>query len=176
MPNINTPTDETASEDVRPIFDAVKDYLGFVPKPTQLLGTSPALLANWWSYTKHYFTHPVFSAALLNHIRLLVAVHSEFPFCIEFNTALLKKKTGMSDDEVVALIRDPSRAQLAHTERALLVFVLRVVTEPETISQKDVQELRDIGWTDEQIFEASYYGTWMLHLGALFNAFKMHED
>ena len=176
MANIDTPTAVTAGDEIRPIFDAVEGLLGYVPKPTQLLGTSPALLKNWWDYTKHFYQHPVFSKELLNHIRLLVAVQGEFPFCTEFNTGLLKAKTGMSDDEVVELMRDPSVARLPDNERALLQFVLRVVNEPETIGADDVQALRDIGWTDELIFEASYYGGWMLLLGLLFNAFDMHEE
>lgn len=175
MANINTPTEASAGEEIEPIFDAVRNIVGFVPKPTQLLGTSPALLKNWWDYTQHFINRTELSFDLLNYIRLLVAVHGEFPFCIEFNTAGIKAKTGMSDDEVVAIIRDPSLARLPDSERALLLFVLRVVSEPETISAADVQELRDTGWTDELIFEASYYGGWMLLLGLLFNAFDMHE-
>jgi len=176
MSNIDTPTPATANEAIRPIFDAVANLLGHVPKPTRLLGTSPALLNNWWDYTQHFFNHPVFSHELLNHIRLLVAFHGEFPFCIEFNTKLLQAKTGMSDDEVLEIIRDPSKARLPEEERALLLFVLRVVNEPETIGVDDIQALRDLSWTDEHIFEASYYGGWMLLLGMLFNAFDMHED
>jgi hypothetical protein len=176
MAIINTPTEANASEEIRPIFDAIKSIVGFVPKPTQLLGTSPALLKNWWGYTQHFMQHPAFSLELLNHIRLLVAFQGEFPFCIEFNSERLKAKSDMSDEDLAKLLRDPARANLPENERAILLFVLKAVREPEEISSGNVQALRDLGWSDEHIFEAVYYGGWMTLLGLLFNTFDMHQE
>jgi hypothetical protein len=175
MALINTPTESTANEEIRPIFDAVRNIVSFVPKPTQMIGTSPMLLKQWWEYTQHFLRHAKLSTDLLRYIRLLVSVHGEFPFCTEFNTAGLKKMQVLSDEEVSTILRDPSQARLPENELALLLFVLRAVAEPEEVSADDVQALRAQGWSDEHIFEATYYGGWMLLLGLLFNAFKMHE-
>ncbi|MCP4599904.1 MAG: hypothetical protein GY847_05070 [Proteobacteria bacterium] len=175
MAIINTPTEANASGEIQPIFDAIKGFVGFVPKPTQLIGTSPALLKNWWNYTQYFMRHPRFSFELLNHIRLLVAFQGEFPFCIEFNSARLKANTGLSKEGLTKLLHDPSKANLSENERAMLLFVLKAVREPEEVSSKDVQALRDLDWSDEHIFEAVYYGGWMMLLGLLFNTFDMHE-
>lgn len=176
MAIIDIPAQNDTSDGVREIFEAVRARVGVVPKPTRLLGTSPALLKSWWGYTKHFLGQPVFSQELLTHIRLLASVHGDFPFCVEFNTTLLMKRMGIDADAAVEIIRDPTTARLVDRERALLLFVLRVVSEPETLAAADVQALRERGWTDEQIFEAAYYGAWMLLLGRLFTAFKMHEE
>jgi len=176
MAIIKTPTELDASDEIRPVFDAVKGILSFVPRPTQMLGTSPAILKGWWDIQKHFGEAPEFPPELTAHIRLLVAVHGGFPFCIQFNTAALKKFLGLSDEQVAETILDPSRARLAEKERALLLFVLKVVKEPDDVSAEDVQALREQGWTDQQIFEGAYYGAWMLLVGLLFNAFKMHEE
>jgi hypothetical protein len=175
MALINTPTEINASAEIRPIFDKVKQLVSIVPRPTQMIGTSPALLNQWWEYTQHFLQHSEFSKGLLAHIRLLVSVHGEFPFCTEFNTEALKIRHGLSDEEVSLVVRDPSQAKLPVNERALLLFVLRAVREPEDVSAQDVQALRELGWSDEHIFEATYYGGWMLLLGLLFYAFKMDE-
>jgi len=103
-------------------------------------------------------------------------VHGEFPFCIQFNTAALKNYLGQSDQQVAEVIHDPRKARLRENERALLLFVLKVVKEPEDVSEMDVRALHEHGWSDQQIFEGAYYGAWMLLVGLLFNAFKMHEE
>ncbi|WP_369016174.1 carboxymuconolactone decarboxylase family protein, partial [Armatimonas sp.] len=45
---------------------------------------------------------------------------------------------------------------LAPKERELLGFVKRLTLEPAKVSDIDVEALRKVGWTDEQIFEATF--------------------
>jgi len=176
MAIIETPTEHDASEEIRPIFEAVEQVISFVPRPTQMLATSPVILKSWWDVMKYYGDAPEFSRELTAYIRLLVAVHGEFPFCIQFNTIALSKLLGLSEEQVAEAIRDPQLARLPENERALLLFVLEVVKHPEDVSETDVQALRKHGWSDRQIFEGAYYGAWMMLVGLLFNAFKMHEE
>ena len=42
MAIVHTPTELDARDEIRPVFDAVKGMLTFVPRPTQMLGASPA--------------------------------------------------------------------------------------------------------------------------------------
>ena len=175
MAIIQTPTEENPPEEVKAVFETIKDIVSFVPKPTQLPATSPAILNNWWNSSSYFLQHPKLSRTLLTHIRMLVATHNEFPFCIEFNSVALKMLTGLSDDEVAAIRQDPQQAFLPENDKALLLFVLRAVTQPENVAAEDVEALHALGWTDEHIFEATYYGAWMVLVGLLFNAFKMHE-
>ena len=177
MSIIEIPAASGAEESVQPLFDRVKSIIGFVPKTTRMLGTSPFLLSQWWEYINYFHVqHSAFSRDFLTYVRLLAAVHGEFPFCIEFNSATLENTSRHTHADIAEIIRDPSRAHLPDGERALLLFVLRAIGEPEEVTAEDVQALRDIGWSDEHIFEATYYGAWMLLIGLLFNAFKMHEE
>jgi hypothetical protein len=47
-------------------------------------------------------------------------------------------------------------AQITDQERALLDYVKVLTLEPAKVRDTDVERLRKSGWTDEQIFEASY--------------------
>ena len=52
---------------------------------------------------------------------------------------------------------DPSKAKgLAPKERELLSFVKRLTLEPAKVSDPDIETLRKVGWSDEQIFEAAF--------------------
>ena len=67
-------------------------------------------------------------------------------------------------------------AVLPEAERELVTFVVRSIREPEEIASSDVQRLRDLGWCDSDIFDATFQGAFMLTSGVLFNTFKMHEE
>lgn len=47
-------------------------------------------------------------------------------------------------------------AALTPRERTLLDYVKVLTLEPGKVTDADVQRLRKVGWTDEQIFEASF--------------------
>jgi uncharacterized peroxidase-related enzyme len=61
------------------------------------------------------------------------------------------------------------KAQLSEGERALLDYVKVLTLEPAKVKDADVERLRRTGWTDEQIFEASF-------ITALFAFFNRMAD
>jgi alkylhydroperoxidase family enzyme len=64
---------------------------------------------------------------------------------------------------------DLDRAPLPQAERLLLDFVGTLTRHAYRITDRQVQDLRDVGWTDPQIAEAVY-------VGALFNLFVRLAD
>jgi alkylhydroperoxidase family enzyme len=64
---------------------------------------------------------------------------------------------------------DLDRAPVTPAERRLLEFVGTLTQHAYRITDAQVQELRDVGWTDVQIAEAVYDG-------ALFNLFVRLAD
>jgi uncharacterized peroxidase-related enzyme len=61
------------------------------------------------------------------------------------------------DETVMALVRaDLEAAGLPAKEAALLKYVEQVTRHAEKTTPADVQRLRELGWTDEQIGEAVY--------------------
>ncbi|MCP4675456.1 MAG: hypothetical protein GY854_08115, partial [Deltaproteobacteria bacterium] len=99
----------------------------------------------------------------------------EYPFCVELNTMGLKHSLNLSDDQIAAFREDSSKAKLPEKERELVHFVVRSVREPEEITAQDMQRLRDLGWDDSDVLDATFMGAFMLTSGVLFNTFKMNE-
>lgn len=50
----------------------------------------------------------------------------------------------------------PDTAKLSEKDRALLVYVEKLTLHPSEVQDADADALRRAGWTDEQIFEASF--------------------
>ena len=80
----------------------------------------------------------------------------------------------MQGEEYTATARairdgDLDRATLPRPERMLLDFIGTLTRHAYRITDRQVQGLRDVGWTDPQIAEAVY-------VGALFNLFVRLAD
>lgn len=176
MALIHTQTSETAEGEVRKIYDQILEVVPFVPKPVQLFSASPELMTGYWRMMQRVIAHPRVSRPTMALLRLGVAMESDFPYCIEFNSASLKMLLELSDEELAEVRKDPSKAKLPEPELTLALFVIRAVREPESVTAADIQQLRDLGWDDEAIFVATFQGAFMLAVGALFTIFKMHED
>lgn len=59
------------------------------------------------------------------------------------------------DVDAVATL-DLEKARLSPAERALLEYVKALTLSPSEVRDAHVERLRRAGWTDEQIFEASF--------------------
>jgi len=176
MPIITTQTNQTAEGEVRKIYDAMLKRMPFVTKPVRMMSASPELMTRYWPMISWLIDHPRLSPGLLAHIRLGVAMVSDYPYCVELNTQVLQHTMGLTREQVAEFREDPSRARLPAAERELVRFVLRAIREPEEITADDVQQLRDLGWADPDIFDATFMGAFMLTNGVLFNTFKMQDD
>ena len=71
---------------------------------------------------------------------------------------------------------DPSKAPLEEKELAMLLFVLAVVKNSNAIGQGDIDKLRNLGWNDTEILEATYHATNSVSVDKIFNAFKITPD
>lgn len=175
MTIIKTQTEKTATGKVREIYDAVMKKIPFIPKPLQLMSASPALLDSYVNTMSYYMKHPSLSPLLQAHIRLLVAMNIDYPYCVDLNTNMLKMLGELSDEQIAAVRRDPREAALPDKDKALLLLTLKAVSTPEEVTSTDLDELREIGWKDSDIFDAVNHAVSMVSTGILFNAFKMHD-
>jgi len=146
-----------------------------VPEPLILMSASPELVHLQSGIIRHYMTHEKLDMGLLATIRYLVASEHDYQFCINLNSGILKMAGGFSDTDLEALKDDPGNAPLEEFQRELLLFVLKVVRTPEKIEKADVDRLRDLGWSDQDIFEAAFHGTSMIGASKLYKAFAKEE-
>ena len=65
---------------------------------------------------------------------------------------------GEAFGQVAQALRDGDldAAGLDHPERLLLEFAATISDKAYKVTDEQVQDLRDVGWTDEQIAEAAY--------------------
>jgi len=45
----------------------------------------------------------------------------------------------------------------------------------EHVEKEDIERLRELGWNDSDIYDATFHGARMLAMSTMFNAFKMYD-
>jgi hypothetical protein len=176
MAIIKTVSPEAAEGEVKEAYSFFQKMGVEVPLPFQLRSASPAWMAAQSPMNRYWMAHPTLSHQLLTHIRLLVAEEENYVVCININSNLLKAMFGLSEEQITATKADPGAAQLEPREVAMLQFVLKAVRDPATTEQADVDALRDLNWSDTDIFDAVYHGLDMVSAGMAFQVFKMGEN
>ncbi len=58
-----------------------------------------------------------------------------------------------SEAELVAILCNPATSCLTDAEQAMLAFAEKVVHSPSTITEEDIDSLRESGFSDAQVFD-----------------------
>jgi uncharacterized peroxidase-related enzyme len=175
MPLINLVEKDQATGRVAEIYEHMITNMGFVPNAFQVFSPSPHVLDMQFNNLGYFMRHKTLGGKLLAFIRMLVSVQEECKYCVGMNSGILMQY-GVLPDMVAEIKLDPSKAPLEEKELAMLLFVLMVVKDANAIGQEDVDKLRNLGWTDKDILEATYHGTTQVGVDKIFNAFKIESD
>lgn len=152
MRRLNVIAPDQASGRLKEIYDEVTKKMGTVPNIFQGMANSPAALTAYLSA----------SAALAEGelapedreaIYLAVSEHNGCHYCTSAHT-MLAQRIGMSEDET----RDTRQFRSPDQKRnVLLKFVQRVIETKGFVSDDELNQVRDAGYTDGQIAEAIGY-------------------
>ncbi|MBV9119111.1 MAG: peroxidase-related enzyme [Chloroflexi bacterium] len=75
--------------------------------------------------------------------------------CTTSHTAQLRRVSGKDPDWIKQVINDPENAGLEPRDLAILRFVSKATTAAATMSRQDVETLRAVGLSDENILDVS---------------------
>jgi alkylhydroperoxidase family enzyme len=166
---------EEASGRVAEIYETMINTMGFIPNAFKVFSPSAHVLDRQFGNLAYFMRHKSLGGKLLAFIRLLVSDKEECKYCIGMNSGLLLQY-GVLPEQLADIRKNPSLAPLDEKELPLLLFVLKVVKDSNSITQSDVDELKNLGWTDADILEATYHGTAQSGVDKIFNAFKIDSE
>jgi len=166
---------EDATGRVAEIYDSMINTMGFIPNAFRVFSPSAHVLDRQFGNLSYFMKHKTLGGKLLAFIRFLVSEEEKCKYCIGMNSGILLQY-GVLPDQLAEIKEDPSKAPLEEKELKLLLFVLKVVKESNTVEQADVDALRNLGWTDADILKASYHGTAQSGVDKIFNAFKIESE
>ena len=174
MALITTVSRENAEGLVKEAYEMFMKNIGTIPRPMELLSVSPALFEIQLQRIKYFGKHPTLSFALLTHIRYLAAKSLDYGFCMDLNRLMLKKQ-GLGDEDIRNVETDPSKSLLDEKESAMLVFVMKAMKNPGSVTADDIQTLKNLGWNDSDMVDALSQGVSMIDHAIMMQAFQMDQ-
>ena len=81
---------------------------------------------------------------------------------------------GLTSEDVDQIaLGNPDSAKISDKDRALLAYVKVLTLEPAKVTDELVEAMRKAGWTDEQIFEASFITSLFAFLNRMADAYGL---
>lgn len=148
MPNVPLVDNADVAGRVKEQLDQIASTFGAVPAMFRAVAHSPAALASMWGSFRA-FGSGTLGPALGEQIAVAVANRNSCEYCLAAHTAL-GKKAGLSRDTLASA--QDGRSDDPRTA-ALLEFALKLVDSRGQVVAADVQSVRELGWSDEQIVE-----------------------
>ncbi len=172
-------SETNATGNVKKIYAEVKAGFGMIPAPIMQHSVSPALLENHWDFFKATGQNKNFSQKFLAIMRMTIATSEAFQhcdYCVEGNAMMLKQMFKMTDKEIKAIQKDPTKANFNKKESQMLKFLLTATSDPKSLNKASYDELRALGWSDKDIFEGLKMATQMVAAIYMVNSLKIPAD
>jgi uncharacterized peroxidase-related enzyme len=129
----------------------ISERIGFLPNVARLLAVTPRHFVGWWNYFDELMRGPSgLSKTQREMIAVVISAESHCPYCQAAHAAALRLRT--KDAALVdRLAVNYRHVELDPRDRAMLDFAVKLTKTPEACGQSDVEQLRQVGYSDEDI-------------------------
>ncbi len=150
---LRVPEEEEIPPEVLELWAPSLEKLGFVPNVLRLYALRPAHLLAWSAHHDELMKGDSgLSKAEREMIAVVVSVANECRYCTAAHSAALRKltKDAALADQVAA---DHREAPIPERMKVALDYAVALTRAPATVTEADVQRLRDAGWSDEDVMD-----------------------
>lgn len=176
---LRVPERSEVPQEVETLFQKFEHKVGFVPNVAKVFSLTPEHFLRWFHYYDFLLRNEQspLSRKEREMIALVVSSENNCEYCLASHSAYLRditKDTILPD----VLVHNYRRANLSERERALLDFAVQLTQSSYEMDEGDLQVLRDVGLTDEAIFEAAQVAAMFNFTNRLANAlgWKPNEE
>ena len=154
MPFLPVLPDEQASPEVRKIYEEVTRHWGFLPNYFQALGHNAQLLQDQVNlFTNAMQEERGLPRIVKEQIATVVSGINMSSYCLPQHLEILGRM-GMDKSLSRRLSIDYQSAPLDSKVMELLKFCEKLTTRPGDMQRADIENLRQLGWNDADIFDA----------------------
>ena len=141
---------EEAAGDVRAMYERTQAALGYVPNYAKAFSHRPDVMTGWSGLLASIRGH--LDARRYELVTLAAARALRSSYCMLAHGSVLLGKF-YSADQMTAIAGDPTTAELAPADVAMMAFAEKVARDAGAITEADVCALREHGLTDAEVFD-----------------------
>lgn len=153
---------ETLSEETKALFGQIEEKLGFVPNVFRAFAWREGRMGKWWAHFDDLMqASPGLGKAEREMISVVVSMQNQCLYCLTSHGFAIRAllKDPVKGDRITL---DYRRAGLSEKQMAMLDFAVKLTLDPVTVSEEDIDELRAVGFNDEDVWD-------IIEVTAMFN-------
>ncbi|WP_420437987.1 carboxymuconolactone decarboxylase family protein [Candidatus Poriferisodalis sp.] len=125
--------------------------------------------------------HPIFLGGVLSREfkeMLFVAASQarECPYCAGGHSRLLVQEFGYDEADVRVMREGDSNNAWSEKDRLLVAYVRKIAVDPAGTVGADLESLREVGWTDEELTESTAMAAHAAWTTAVAQTFHLEHD
>ncbi|MDY6764913.1 MAG: alkylhydroperoxidase [Halobacteria archaeon] len=120
---------------------------------TGILAHHPETFKIWWAEEGQVFAEGNLGRDFKELMAAVIAHEKGAAICIAWHTTSAKLEDVEPERYTIAADFENRKDELPEDERKAIEFGLKSVTEPEEVTQEDLEDLRGLGYTDADIVE-----------------------
>jgi len=169
MFRIDSITEAAAEGNVKKVYDALKDSLGIAPNVFKVLSLWPEGLELYVAMFKGtMLADTKLTRALKEMIASIVSKINQCNYCLGHHKNFMNQY-GVSPTVADQILNDLQSADISEAEKKLLAYVEKVTRNAYKVTDADVEDLKEIGWSHEEILEVTL-------VTSLFNSINRFAD
>lgn len=153
MARIKVLEEEHIAREVRPIYEEIEKTFGRVPNIFKTYARFPPLLKANWDKLKAVMMGGSLRRELKEAIALVVSDANACQYCIAAH-GLALQQLGFSKQRIEALVKNLEGSGFQPRELKLLELARKSTRDANSVTDQDIDELRQLGWSDSEIVEA----------------------
>ncbi len=123
------------------------------------MGERPDLLSGMWEFTKSIVLQGSLPPTVKEMIGMVIAMQNNCRYCTVGHTHALEAM-GVPSEVIKSCAADPELTAVSPSQRAMIQFALKTVRDPRSVTDADLQNLRDHGLSDGEIIELIMMASW----------------
>ena len=162
---------EDSKGELKLLYRMIERSLGFVPPHFELFATIDLkAMVEFVEYNQYIMKHEKIDSDLLPYLRLCIAKKECRNYCVNFNYMLLKNMN--ISEQLINNIEDEIHNLPFNKEhKTILIKVLKA----NKFTKTDLDELKDLGFSDKDFFDLLSYATNFMGKSKMIEAYLKWE-
>lgn len=170
---IETVSEAEAKGDLREVYEGDQETFGFVPDHAKVFSLRPDVLKAWRAFQGSIRGNLPLRRYEL--VTLAAARALDSRYC-QIAHGVVLMKSGMSVEQVRAILADFHDAGLEPVEVAIMEYAQKIALDAHDITRSDVEELRSFGLEDVDILDIALAATMRCFASKTFDALGAGPD